>query len=53
MDDKDYESVGVNIQTDSNQSFNIVTPKIPPEKIEQIEKISKNIKIIHQQRIQI
>ncbi|CAG2213470.1 GABRA [Mytilus edulis] len=43
LDDKDYESVGINIQTDSNHNFNIVTPYIPPEEIEQMEKLSKNI----------
>ncbi|CAC5398447.1 unnamed protein product [Mytilus coruscus] len=43
LDDKDYESVGINIQTDSNHCFNIVTPYIPPEEIEQMEKLSKNI----------
>ncbi|CAC5392273.1 unnamed protein product [Mytilus coruscus] len=43
LDDKDYKSVGINIQTDSNHCFNIVTPYIPPEEIEQMEKLSKNI----------
>ncbi|CAC5376674.1 unnamed protein product [Mytilus coruscus] len=41
LDDKDYESVGVNIKTDSNHIFNKVTPYIPPEEIEQLEKLMK------------
>jgi len=39
-DDKNYEAVAVSIHTDTNYTFNLLSPYIPPEETEQLEALN-------------